>query len=187
MLTFLWAHANDVIRPLLYGHNSNTLDNFYSSLSDERKICLKRDVPSYPKVKLMLEWYSYACLCIYFVACFSSHTPRHRYPSYKASLKMQSTVFNLMNTNVHCILISYVFFDKSYIWNECHFFHSDHSLKPLHEKRCRFIRIIDNLMEKRHKQINKKRKLLLDVASLLSFMSWALVLEALCNTAFIRL
>lgn len=47
------------MRPLLYGHNSNTLDNFYSSLSDERKICLKRDVPSYPKYTLSQETIDY--------------------------------------------------------------------------------------------------------------------------------
>ena len=58
---------NDVIRPLLYG-NSNTLDNFYSSLSDERKICLKRDVPSYPKVtylhfsRVMRLWYFFSSI-----------------------------------------------------------------------------------------------------------------------------
>lgn len=36
-------------RPVIYG---NSLDRFYSSLSDEKKISLKRDVPNYPKVIL---------------------------------------------------------------------------------------------------------------------------------------
>ena len=45
--------ATSTIRPLLYG--SNTIDHFYSSMSDERKICLKRDIPAYPKVILSVN------------------------------------------------------------------------------------------------------------------------------------
>lgn len=48
---FLFLHLQrmrtSLDRPVYVG---NTVDHFYSSLSDERKISLKRDVPSYPKV-----------------------------------------------------------------------------------------------------------------------------------------
>ncbi|XP_052254117.1 high affinity cGMP-specific 3',5'-cyclic phosphodiesterase 9A-like isoform X2 [Dreissena polymorpha] len=45
------------MRPMLYG--SNTIDHFYSSMSDERKICLKRDIPAYPKYTLSQETIDY--------------------------------------------------------------------------------------------------------------------------------
>ncbi|XP_065931261.1 high affinity cGMP-specific 3',5'-cyclic phosphodiesterase 9A isoform X7 [Magallana gigas] len=44
------------LRPVYVG---NTVDHFYSSLSDERKISLKRDVPSYPKYTLSQETIEY--------------------------------------------------------------------------------------------------------------------------------